>query len=235
VLAWTKFLYSARLTFRAAAHPGCLPSMPTCSEGIPPCRMQDCPDGAGLGHLPDGKGLGPFPQPVRQIRTESGWEQAATELHVAAPAPVCAQPRGRTARSQMAHRPEPSEPERGRECPTERRVEYVLPDRPAPGRTLHEPAAPRMAKEPNRRLPSCRRRHGPVSHRRNPTAAAMLANPANRRSRLSAAQLTGATILSGCRSCPAPPWISPSARPTCPARAALVDPDPALHLGWRSP
>jgi hypothetical protein len=134
-------------------------------------------------------------------------EQAATELHVAAPAPVCAQPRGRTARSQMAHRPEPSEPERGRECPTERRVEYVLPDRPAPGRTLHEPAAPRMAKEPNRRLPSCRRRHGPVSHRRNPTGAAMLANPANRRSRSSAAQLTGATILSGCRSCPAPPWI----------------------------
>ena len=48
----------------------------------------------------------------------------------------------------VAHRPAPNEPERRSESPPEPQLEYVLPDRPAPGGTLHEPAAPWTPNEP---------------------------------------------------------------------------------------
>jgi hypothetical protein len=47
------------------------------------------------------------------------------------------------ARPPLADRPQPSEPERAAEA----RPEYVLPDRRASGRTLHEPAAPWLPNE----------------------------------------------------------------------------------------
>jgi hypothetical protein len=74
-------------------------------------------------------------------------EQAATELDVAAPARVRAQPR-RPAAHPEAPRPKPSEPERHLASASERRLEYVLPDRPAPARTLHEAAASWTPNEP---------------------------------------------------------------------------------------
>jgi hypothetical protein len=39
-------------------------------------------------------------------------------------------------------------PERRPVARAERRLDYVLPDPPAPGRTLHEPAAPWLPNEP---------------------------------------------------------------------------------------
>ena len=69
-------------------------------------------------------------------------EQTESQLRVAAPAPVRAQPRVAAARSPIVRRPGPNDPERRRGSPPERRLEYLLPDRPAPGRILHEPAAP---------------------------------------------------------------------------------------------
>jgi hypothetical protein len=47
----------------------------------------------------------------------------------------------------IAHRLRPNEPERRSASAPEPRLEYVLPDRPAP-RTLHEPAAARTPNEP---------------------------------------------------------------------------------------
>ena len=43
----------------------------------------------------------------------------------------------------LVHRPQPDEPER--------RLEYAFPEPPAPGRTLHEPAAPWLPNEPEPR------------------------------------------------------------------------------------
>jgi hypothetical protein len=68
-------------------------------------------------------------------------EQKATELDVAAPARVRAQPPRPAARPEMADHPGPSEPERCPTSPPERHLEYVLPDLHQPGRALHETAA----------------------------------------------------------------------------------------------
>ena len=46
--------------------------------------------------------------------------------------------------ARVAHRPEPNEPERG--APP--RLDYVMPDPPVPGPTLHEPAAPWLPEQP---------------------------------------------------------------------------------------
>ena len=79
-------------------------------------------------------------------------EQAATALDLAASAPVRAQPSRPAALPADAPLPAPNEPERRPDphverCP-EPRLEYALPDPPAPGRTLHEPAAPWLPNEP---------------------------------------------------------------------------------------
>jgi hypothetical protein len=55
-----------------------------------------------------------------------------------------AQPTVPAAPPPLARRPQPDEPERG----AVRRLAYVLADPPVPGRTLHEPAAPWLPKEP---------------------------------------------------------------------------------------
>jgi hypothetical protein len=55
------------------------------------------------------------------------------------------QPRGP---ARLASRPAPNEPERRLEPAPDRRLEYVLPATLAPGRTLHEPAAPWTPNEP---------------------------------------------------------------------------------------
>jgi hypothetical protein len=46
--------------------------------------------------------------------------------------------------ARVAHRPQPNEPERGAPL----RLDYVMPDPPVPGPTLHEPAAPWLLDQP---------------------------------------------------------------------------------------
>jgi hypothetical protein len=55
-----------------------------------------------------------------------------------------AHPKRRAARPPLVHRPQPDEPERA----PEPRLEYVMTEPPARGRTLHEPAAPWLPNEP---------------------------------------------------------------------------------------
>jgi hypothetical protein len=61
------------------------------------------------------------------------------EVHSPEPHPMTP-----AARPPLVHRPQPDQPERAAEAP----LEYVLPDQRAPGRTLHEPAAPWLPNEP---------------------------------------------------------------------------------------
>ena len=116
--------------------------------------------GPGLAMIRDGNGtrsfetllryrgaaMAEFSRALRTLKALQA-EQAATELHMA-PAPERAQPRRTAARPGSAHRPEPNEPERRPESPPQHRLEYVLPDRPAAARALHEAAAPWPPNEP---------------------------------------------------------------------------------------
>jgi hypothetical protein len=116
-------------------------------------------DNAGLGValIRDGNGTRSFEtllryrnaaiaELMRALRTLKALqaEAAAMELDVAAPAPV--QTRRPAACPGGAAIPAPNEPERCPDPGVERgpgtRPEYALPDPPAPGRTLHEPAVP---------------------------------------------------------------------------------------------
>jgi hypothetical protein len=56
------------------------------------------------------------------------------------------------ARPPLVHRPQPDEPKRG----AGPGLDYVMPDPPAPGRTLHEPAAPWLPNEPEPHRPPAR-------------------------------------------------------------------------------
>jgi hypothetical protein len=67
-------------------------------------------------------------------------EQALDTGPALAAHPVGAHPKAPAARAPLVHRPQPDEPER--------LLEYTLPEPPAPGRTLHEPAAPWVPNEP---------------------------------------------------------------------------------------
>ena len=78
-------------------------------------------------------------------------EQAAAEL----PVPVRAQSSRSAARPAYAATLEPNEPERLPEPRAERRLEYVLPDSPAPGPVLHEPAAYWTPNQPEAGPPAC--------------------------------------------------------------------------------
>jgi hypothetical protein len=73
-------------------------------------------------------------------------EVSATQL--VTPTPVIARPSRPAARRAQADRRGPNEPEPLPEASPERRLEYILPDLPRPGCTLHEPAAPRVPNEP---------------------------------------------------------------------------------------
>ena len=70
-------------------------------------------------------------------------EQAAMELQDAVPVP----PIRPAARPGLAERAQPNEAERRSASAPEPRLEYLLPDRPAPG-ALHEPGAPWQPNEP---------------------------------------------------------------------------------------
>jgi hypothetical protein len=85
-------------------------------------------------------------------------EAAAPELPIAAAAPVRAQRSRSPARAADAHLPLPNEPEPRPKSRPARRLEYALPDSPAPGRTLHEPAAPWTPNEPEPATPPAPRR-----------------------------------------------------------------------------
>ena len=71
-------------------------------------------------------------------------EQAATELRMAAPETVRAQPSRPATRPEVAHRPAPNEPER-RALP---RLDYAQSPPTALGHALHEPATPWLPNEP---------------------------------------------------------------------------------------
>jgi hypothetical protein len=120
-------------------------------------------DGAGVGValIRDGNGTRSFEmlmryrsaataEFMRALRTLKALqaEQAATELDLAASAPVRAQPSRPAARPGGAHLPGPNEPKRRPDRRAERRLEYGLPDPPRPGHTLHEPASPWLPNEP---------------------------------------------------------------------------------------
>jgi hypothetical protein len=79
-------------------------------------------------------------------------EQAATELHNAAPAP----PLRLAKRPALAARARPNEPECRASSTREPRLEYLLADHLAPG-ALHEPAAPWRPNEPESGADRCRR------------------------------------------------------------------------------
>jgi hypothetical protein len=66
--------------------------------------------------------------------------EPALETQPVATHPLAGQPTRPAARPPLAHRPQTSEPER--------RLEYALPEPPARGRTLHEPAVPWPPNEP---------------------------------------------------------------------------------------
>jgi hypothetical protein len=146
--------------------------------------------GVGVALIRDGNGTRSFETLLRYrgaamaefwraLRTLKALQaEAATELPVAAPAPV--QARRSAARPADAHLRAPNEPERLKEyvlpgppagCAlhepaapaprpgpnvperlpdqrAQRCLGYALPDSPAPGRTLHEPAAPWLPNEP---------------------------------------------------------------------------------------
>jgi hypothetical protein len=95
---------------------------------------------------------------LRSLRTLKALEAEQAALGATAAAPARAQarnsaPNGAAPRREISHRPEPNEPEpkQPEPCPKpnqpERRLEYVQPEPPEPGHTLHEPAAPRTPKE----------------------------------------------------------------------------------------
>jgi hypothetical protein len=89
---------------------------------------------------------------MRALRTLKALQaEAAAELPVATPAHVHAQPRRSAARLPVNRCLEPNEPERRPVPHAERSLDYILPDAPAPGRALHEPAAPWMPTEPEGR------------------------------------------------------------------------------------
>jgi hypothetical protein len=123
---------------------------------------QRCWDGAGVGValIRDGNGTRSFEtllryrgaamaEFMRALRTLKALQaEQAAQVPVAAPAPARLQPSRPAGHPEAAQILRPDEPE-GRPVPrVERRLEYVLPDPPAPGRTLHEPAAPWMPNEP---------------------------------------------------------------------------------------
>ena len=78
---------------------------------------------------------------MRALRTLKGLQ---AEQAVGTGPALAARPKRSAARPTLAHRTLPSEPERG----ARPRLQYVPPEPPAPGRTLHEPAEPWLPKAP---------------------------------------------------------------------------------------
>jgi hypothetical protein len=77
--------------------------------------------------------------------------------HPLEPHPAAAQPTRPAARPPLVHRPQPNEPERN----PEPQLEYVSTQPPARRRTLHEPAASWLPKEPSPAPARTRRRRSP--------------------------------------------------------------------------
>ena len=90
---------------------------------------------------------------LKALQAEARAAAAAVEVPElpAAPPALVDVPRLRpAARPKIAHPSGPNEPERLPDAGPVRGLEYVLPDRSGPGRTLHEHAAPWMPNEPDR-------------------------------------------------------------------------------------
>jgi hypothetical protein len=85
---------------------------------------------------------------LKALQAEQAAEAgAALEAH-----PLAAHPKAQPTRPPLVHRPQPDEPERG----AGPRLDYVMPDPPTPGGTLHEPAAPWLPNEPEPHRPPAR-------------------------------------------------------------------------------
>jgi hypothetical protein len=130
-------------------------------------RRWEAGDPLGLALIRDGNGTKSFEtlmryrsaamaEFMRALRTLKALqaEQAAADLHDAAPAP--APPLRLAKRPDLAARARPNEPKRHPELLAEHRLEYLLADHPAPG-ALHEPAAPCRPNEPKSGADRCRR------------------------------------------------------------------------------
>jgi hypothetical protein len=93
-----------------------------------------------------GAAMGEFWRALRTLK--------ALQPEQAAEVPMAAQAPARAKHSRLAARPDsaailaPNEPEGGPVARVERRFAYVPPDPAAPGRALHEPAAPWLPNEP---------------------------------------------------------------------------------------
>ena len=97
-------------------------------------------------------------------------EPAVSELPVAVPALVDARPSRSAARPTEVPRPGPNEPERRPDVGPVRGLEYVLPEPPASGGTLHEPAATWMPNEPEiDRAPHARSASSSLTNLRAPS------------------------------------------------------------------
>jgi hypothetical protein len=100
---------------------------------------------------------------LKALQAEQAIETGpALEVHPPEAHPLDAPLTAPAARRPLVHRPQPDEPER--------RLEYILPEPPARGRTLHEPAAPWTPNEPEPR-------HRAASPAAQPTFAANKPEP----------------------------------------------------------
>jgi hypothetical protein len=102
---------------------------------------------------------------LKALQAEQAADTDALEAHRLDACPK-AQPTRPAARPRLVHRPQPDEPER--------RLEYALPEPPARGRTLHEPAAPWLPNEPAT---------GPGPHAASPLPRPVPNEPAPHRAR----------------------------------------------------
>ena len=102
-----------------------------------------------------GAAMAEFMRALRTLKALQAEQAVATGPALAAH-PQEAQPMTPAVRPPLVHRAQPDEPERG----AEPRLEYVTPEPPARGRTLHEAAAPWLPNEPR---PGRDRQQAPVS------------------------------------------------------------------------
>jgi hypothetical protein len=90
-----------------------------------------------------GAAMAEFWRALRTLKALQAEQAAANEPALAAHS-LEAHPKPPAARPPVVHRPRPDEPERD----AAPRLNYLMPHPPAPGPTLHEPAAPWLPKEP---------------------------------------------------------------------------------------
>jgi hypothetical protein len=133
--------------------------------------------GVGVALIRDGNGTRSF-ETLLRYRSAATAEfmralrtLKALQAEAAATGPSLADPTGPTPRPAIEGRRQPNEPERR---PLH---EYIIPDPPGAGRTLHEPAAPWMPNEPEAERPAR------LNQRQIPAEPPLVSRPQRLRSR----------------------------------------------------